>query len=99
MPDPTLELHMRVRRTDDVLATDIDDETVMMDIEQGRYFGVNETGARIWSLLAEPIVISDLCDRLSAEFDVAEEQCEQEVLDFLKAMLNRGLVKVLPDEG
>ena len=50
MPDPTLEPQMRVRRIDDVLDTDIDDQTVMMDIEQGRYFGLNDTGTRIWDL-------------------------------------------------
>ena len=97
MPDPTLDPEMRVRRIDDVLDTDIDNETVMMDIEQGRYFGLNETGTRIWALLAQPIVIGDLYDQLTAEFDVPPEQCEQEVFDFLGSLLTRGLLQVEED--
>ena len=99
MPDPTLTPHMRVRRIDDVLEADIDGNTVTMDIDQGRYFGFNETGTRIWSLLAQPIVIRDLCDQLTAEFDVPQDQCEQEVFDFLASLLTRNLLQVMTDEA
>jgi len=99
MPDPTLEPQMRVRRIDDVLDTEIDDQTVMMDIEQGRYFGLNETGSRIWDLLAEPTVIGDLSDQLAAQFGVPREQCQQQVIDFLGRMMSRGLIQVVTDES
>lgn len=99
MPDSRLELRMRVRRLDDILETEIDDETVMMDIEKGSYFGLNPTGSRIWSLLAEPVVIGDLCDRLTVEFEVPQEQCEKQVIGFLENLLERGLVQVVTDEA
>ena len=98
MPDPTLTAQSRVRRIHDVLDTEIDNQTVMMDIEQGSYFGLNQTGTRIWALLAEPMVIGDLCDQLTTQFDVPREQCEQEVFDFLGSMLTRGLIQVVTDE-
>jgi hypothetical protein len=98
MSNSTLDLHMRVRRIDDVLDTEIDEQTVMMDIEKGSYLGLNRTGSRIWSLLAEAIAISELCDRLTAEFDVSREQCEQQVMDFLGSLLDRGLLQVVTDE-
>jgi hypothetical protein len=99
MPNPTLDLQMRVRRIDNVLDTEIDDETVMMDIDQGSYFGLNQTGTRIWALLAAPIAIGDVCDQLTEEFDVPREQCEQQVVGFLESMLARGLVQVVTDES
>ena len=99
MPDSTLELQMRVRRIENVLDTEIDDQTVMMDIEQGSYFGLNETGTRIWALLAEPILIGDLCERLAEEFEVPREQCEQQVVGFLGNLLERGLLQVVTDES
>ena len=74
MPGPTLEPRTRVRRIVDVLDAEIDDQSVMMDIEQGSYFGLNKTGTRIWALLAEPMVIGELCDRLTEEFEVPREQ-------------------------
>jgi hypothetical protein len=99
MPDPTLTPQTRVRRIDDVLDTEIDDQTVMMDIEQGSYFGLNQTGTRIWALLAEPMVIGELCDQLTEQFDVPREQCEQQVVDFLGNLLARGLLQVVIDES
>jgi len=99
MTDPTLEPQMRVRRVDDVLETDINDETVMMDIDQGRYFGLNDTGTRIWALLAQPVLIRNLCDQLVAEFEVPPEQCEKEVFEFLGNLLSRGLLQVVADEA
>lgn len=99
MPDSTLEPQTRVRRVDDVLETDIDDQTVMMDIDRGRYFGLNQTGTRIWALLAEPMAIGELCDRLMEQFDVPREQCEQQVVDYLESLLDRGLLQVVTDES
>jgi hypothetical protein len=98
MPDPTLESQMRVRRKDDVLDTEIDKETVMMDINKGRYFRLNEMGTRIWTELAQPVVIGDLCDRLTAEFNAPPEQCREEVLDFLGNLLSRGMLQIVTDE-
>lgn len=99
MPDPTLTAQSQVRRIEDVLDTEIDDQTVMMDIEQGSYFGLNKTATRIWAMLSEPTVIGELCDRLADEFDVPREQCEQQVGDFLENLLDRGLLQVVTDES
>ena len=97
MPNPALEPQMQVCRIGDVLDADMDGEVVMMDIEQGRYFGLNQTGTQIWALLAEPVVISDLCDQLTAKFNVPPKQCEQEVVAFLENLLTRGLLQVVTD--
>ena len=75
-----------MRRIVDVLDAEIDDQSVMMDIERGSYFGLNKTGTRIWALLAEPMVIDELCDRLTEEFEVPREQCERQVFDFLGSL-------------
>jgi hypothetical protein len=99
MPDVTLNPKMRVRRIDNVLDADIGDETVVMDIDKGHYFGFNETGTQIWGLLTQPIVISDLCDQLTAEFNVPPEQCETEVFNFLASLLTRDLLQVMTDEA
>lgn len=98
MPDPTLTPRTRVRRIEDVLDADMENETVMMDIEQGRYFGLNETGTRIWALLAKPVAVTDLCDQLTKQFDVPPEQCEQEVVEFLGGLLRRGLLQIVTDD-
>ena len=97
MPDPALEPQMQVCRIGDVLDADMDGEIVMMNIERGSYVGLNKTGTRIWALLEQPVVIKDLCDQLTSEFNVPAEQCKEEVFDFLKNLMTRGLLQVVTD--
>jgi hypothetical protein len=99
MPEPTLTPKDRVRRVADVLDAEIDDQTVMMDIEKGSYFGLNQTGSGIWAMLAEPVIVGELCERLVEQFDVPREQCERQVIDFLGSLLDRGLLQVVSDDS
>ena len=39
-----------VQRSDNVLFSELDTEIVMMDIQQGNYYGLEEPATRIWEL-------------------------------------------------
>ena len=95
MPNQTMMPETIVSRGKDVLASHLGEETVMMDVDQGRYYGLNVTATRIWDMLAQPITVSGLCAQLAGEFAVPWPQCEQEVLEFLEDLMSRGLVKMV----
>jgi len=86
-----------VCRLEHVLAGSLGDETVTMDVNQGRYYGLNRTACRLWELMSEPVAVRGLCDKLAAEFAVSPEQCERDVLNFVKDLQTRGLVQVVND--
>jgi len=71
---------------EEIVASDIDGETVMMSVENGKYYGLDDIGSRIWELIERPIRISDLIDRLLERFDVDRETCEKDVLKFLNEL-------------
>lgn len=79
--------------SEDLVATDLDGEIVMMSIENGQYYGLDDIGSRIWTLLEKPHRVSDLCDILMQEFEVELEQCQQDVLAFLNELAEDSLVK------
>jgi hypothetical protein len=56
---------MKVERKGDWLSARVGDELVMMSAEQGHYIGLSEVGARIWELIAEPVELDELCERLA----------------------------------
>lgn len=97
MPNQMITPETIVYRVTDVLACNLGDETVMLDVDKGRYYGLNVTATRIWDFLAQPMTVSDLCTQLAGEFAVPLYQCEQEVLEFLEDLVSRGLVKVVMD--
>ncbi|GAB3430704.1 lasso peptide biosynthesis PqqD family chaperone [Massilia solisilvae] len=79
-------------RNPDLVAADMDGETVMMSIARGEYFGLNTVGSRIWELLAEPATVSDLVTRICAEFNVDRATCSADLAAFTKDLLDNGLV-------
>lgn len=83
-----------VTRNDAMVAVEVDGTVVMMSMEQGMYFGLDGVGPRIWSLLATPRTVGDLCRVLQEEFEVESEVCRGEVLEFLAELVESGLVQV-----
>lgn len=86
-----------LRRSDAVLHSDLGEKTVMMDLEEGLYFGLNEVAGRIWALLETPSSLAQICDRLVDEFEVSREECETAVRAFAEELLSRKLV--VRDDG
>jgi len=70
----------------------LSDEIVMMDIDKGKYFALNPVATRIWDLLEQPMTLNDLCIMLSQEYEVDEMQCKSEVEQYLKKMVDLGLI-------
>jgi hypothetical protein len=74
---------MKVERKGDWLSAKVGDELVMMSAERDYYIGLSEVGARIWELIAEPMELEELCERLEREFEVTPQACRAEVRAFL----------------
>jgi len=88
-----ITLESVVRRSSDVMASPVDDELVMMDIERGMYYALSTVGADIWERLAEPVKVAELCAQLQQEYDVAPAACEADVLAVLNDMAGEGLLQ------
>ena len=72
------------------------DELIMMDIERGKYFSLNQVATRIWDLLEESKGIDELCKTLMEEYEVDLEQSSREVEEYLNEMIKLGLVIRIP---
>jgi hypothetical protein len=83
-----------VSQIEDIIASDIDDEKVMMSVEKGLYYGLDPVGSRVWELIERPVRVSALIDELLSKYDVDRETCEQDVLAFLGELREAGIVRV-----
>ena len=92
MPTTINPDHSRLARAPELIAADVDGEMVMMSVERGEYYGLNEVGARIWSLLASPKTLTELQQCLCAEYAVSPEQCRHELQPFIDELLARGIL-------
>lgn len=88
----TITKHTVIVRDDDLAMTDLDGETVVLDIETGQYYGLNAVGTQVFALAEAPIPVSEVIDRLRAGYDVPSDRLRQDVLAFLEEMQAHGLI-------
>jgi hypothetical protein len=83
-----------VMRHEDIDATDLDGEKVMMDLEKGKYFALNEVGSRIWDIIDKPVSVRDIIGILLKEYDIDEKSCNEEVINFIGKMNDAGIIEI-----
>lgn len=93
VPTPSLSLDSRVRIPSAVLFQELAGEMVLLDLEGGTYFGLDETGTRIWQLLAERRPLRAIHTALVDEYDVDAHQLEADLLRLVREFTRHGLVE------
>ncbi len=83
-----------LRWSADVVATEVNEEIILMNLERDRCYGLGSTGSDIWHRLSEPIQVSELLARLSTEYDAPPGQIESDVLRTLREFCAEGLIEV-----
>jgi hypothetical protein len=73
-------------------------ETVILNLESGKYHGLNPTAGRMLDLLVRTASIGEVAALLAAEFDRDVGETEADVCSLCQALLTRGLIE-LDDAG
>lgn len=77
----------------EVLHQELEGETVLLDLKSERYFGLDESGTRIWTLLIELKRPQAIVERMMQEFDVDEDTLRADVAELLTRLLDGGLIE------
>jgi hypothetical protein len=75
-----------IARSPTLLAAAVRDETVMMDVETGQYYGLDDIGSEIWRRLETPCSFRDLVDGLVANFNAERAVIAEDVRKLLAVM-------------
>jgi hypothetical protein len=76
------------------ISCDLGGEVVILNLQDGVYYGLNAVGARIWSLLNEPCSIEELHQSLVREYDVDPQLCAAQLASLLNDLAANGLIEV-----
>lgn len=79
-----------------VLVRYLDKESVLLNLETEQYFGLDETGTRMWQLMTVSPCIDSAYQELLDEFDVEPELLRANLTDLLSRLMESGLLQVLP---
>ncbi len=84
---------MKLRVADDVVFRDLAGEAVILNLDSGVYFGLNEVGTRCWHLLVEHGSTEQIIQTLLAEYDVEEACLRRDIETLIRQLADKGLVQ------
>lgn len=85
--------HSVIVATDDLTVADLGEEAVLLDASTGMYYGLNEVGAHVLSLIGQPRAVGEVMAAVLEEYDVSADKLRPELTAFLEKMAERGLIQ------
>jgi hypothetical protein len=84
----------RVEVPKDVLVRFVEKETMLLNLETECYYGLDETGTRMWQVVTAAPNIEKSYEELLSEFDVEPELLRQHFSNLLERLADLGLLRV-----
>lgn len=94
MKDCSISLGSTITHASGHIASELDNEVVMMSIEQGEYYGFGQIGSAIWRLIDKPTKVEDIVSHFLKQYNVSLRQCQEDVLAFINQLDEKGLIAV-----
>jgi hypothetical protein len=83
-----------ISRSQSVLSADVDGEVVMLSIEQGYYYGLDDIGSDIWQRIATPCSFAELVEQLVVDYDADRATIATDVKALLGRMAEQDVVRL-----
>src|SRR5271167_1993861 len=96
MEFPEINQNTIIQWSPETVATEVNDEVVLMNFERNRCYGLGNTGSEIWRKLGAPTQVSQLLTQLRADYDDPSGKIEADVLRTLEEFAAEGLIEVCP---
>ena len=78
----------------DVLASELGAEYVLLNLNNGTYYGLEDVGSEIWKMLQNPVTVDDICSALIKTFEVEPVRCRRDIMKLLVELLTHGLIEI-----
>jgi hypothetical protein len=85
-------LEARPRRRDRVLVQRAADQCILLDVDSGNYYALDEVSDRIWGLCDGDHSVAAMVEAICRDFEAPAEDVEADVLAFLGEMASERLV-------
>lgn len=82
---------------DGVVSAALEDESVLLNIETGMYYGLDAVGTRIWELIESGASHAELLSQLLEEYEVDLPRLHDDVAQFIDLLVSKGLLYIRDD--
>lgn len=85
-------LERRLIPSADVAESAVGDETVILHLVNGTYYGLDPVGTRIWGMIKDGVATPVICVRLAEEYQVDLATIEGDARKFLTELEAQGIL-------
>ncbi len=89
--------HSIIGWSTDQISADVDGQTVVMGVSQGKYVGFDDVASAVWRRIEQPCTLKVLCESLAETFDGPPEQIRQDTIGLLRQLHELGLIEIRND--
>ena len=75
------------------LYQELDSESVILNMQSGLYYSLNEVGTYIWAMLVEERTLEEIITNIVTGFEVTVDQAERDLFKLIQELLASGLVE------
>ena len=84
----------RVRVPQGVLVSGLQQESVLLNLDSERYFGLDDVGTRMFSVLSSSDSIEAALQTLLAEYEVEPDDLKADLLSLADSLIDQGLLEI-----
>ena len=85
-------MNSSLKVSDDVVFRELDGEGVILNLASGIYFGLDQTGTRMWRLIEQHGRLTAVMAALSDEYEAASETLERDLIGLVAELTEKGLL-------
>lgn len=89
----------QVIKAPDVLLQDLDGEAVLLNLANGRYYGLDENSYQMYKTLVSSNSIQEAYELLVQEYEIDPGQLRYDLDKFLAHLLENGLILEVDDQS
>jgi len=89
-----MDINTKVQIPSSVFIQEVDNEVIILDTITEEYFSINEVGKDIWDLISKNQSLKAIREELSLVYEIDENQLEVDILNFIKALNEKGLINI-----
>ncbi len=75
----------------------VDQEAVLINLDTGIYFGLDEMGLVMFDLITELGLASEIINTLNCNYDAPTEQLSHDLAEFITKLEASGLIKIVSE--
>lgn len=98
MVDRDTLLSARMRLPEHVVHRSFVAETVILNLQTGKYHGLNPMGGHMLDVLGESADVRSAAEQVATEYDQDPETVEDDFVAFCNDLLDRGLIELADPE-